>query len=80
MPRPHVAFIVGCVALAACAGTGAPPDPQLQAGAYEGALRSALGDPHIVGTFFYAWGNPPWAPDNLPAAEVLRSVYNSPDA
>jgi hypothetical protein len=60
--------------------TAAPPDPQLQADAYEGALQSALGDPHVVGTYFYAWGNPPWAPENLPAAQVLHAIYLSPAA
>lgn len=60
--------------------TGAPADPKLQAAAYEGAVRSALGDHHIQGIYFYAWENGPFAPDNLPAAQVLHSIYLSPDA
>ncbi|MGZ3676908.1 MAG: glycoside hydrolase family 113, partial [Ktedonobacterales bacterium] len=60
--------------------TGAPADPKLQAAAYEGAVRSALGDHHIQGIFFYAWENGPFAPNDLPAAQVLHTIYLSPDA
>lgn len=60
--------------------TGAPVDPKLQAAAYEGATRSALGDHHVQGIFFYAWENGPFAPNDLPAAQVLHAIYLSPDA
>lgn len=60
--------------------TNAPADPQLQAEAYEGALRAALGDHHINGIYFYAWSNDEFAPNNLPAAAVLHTIYLSPAA
>lgn len=60
--------------------TNAPADPQLQAAAYEGALRAALGDQHIEGIYFYAWSNDEFAPNNLPAASVLHRIYLSPAA
>lgn len=60
--------------------TSAPADPQLQAAAYEGALRAALDDPQVEGIYFYAWSNGAFAPNNLPAAAVLHRIYLSPDA
>lgn len=60
--------------------TNAPADPQLQAAAYEAALRAALGDQHIDGIYFYAWSNDQFAPNNLPAAAVLHRIYLSPAA
>jgi hypothetical protein len=60
--------------------TSAPADPTLQAAAYEGALRAALGDQHIEGIYFYAWSNDEFAPNNLPAAAVLHQIYLSPAA
>lgn len=60
--------------------TDAPPDPRLQADAYEAATRAVFGDPHIEGIYFYAWSNGQFAPDGLPAAAILRTLYDSPAA
>jgi hypothetical protein len=59
--------------------TNAPPDPQLQAAAYAAATRAAFGDPHIMGIYFYAWGNGQFQP-SAQAAAVLRTLYLSPAA
>lgn len=60
--------------------TGAPPDPEEQAGAYEAALEDLIkgGDRHVQGIYFWAWSQPPFAPNNLPAAAVLHQWYTSP--
>jgi hypothetical protein len=60
--------------------TDAPPDPQEQAGAYAAALEDVIegGDRHIQGIYFWAWSQPPFAPNNLPAAAVLHQWYMSP--
>ena len=60
--------------------TNASADPALQAAAYEGAVRAALTDSHIIGTFFYAWQNGQFDPANQPAAQTLHSIYLSPEA
>jgi hypothetical protein len=60
--------------------TGASPDPQLQAAAYEAVTRAVFADPHLEGIFFYAWSNGQFAPNNLPAAAALRTLYLSPAA
>ena len=56
----------------------APPDPQLQAAAYNAALLYALSDPRIEGIYFWAWSLPPFSPNWLPAARTLKSWYTSP--
>jgi hypothetical protein len=58
-------------------GTRARPDPSLQAAAYEGALRAVYAAPHVAGLFFWAWSVQPFAPNNLPAAKVLRTYYTA---
>ncbi len=58
--------------------TLAPPDPQLQAAAYNAALIYALSDPHIEGIYFWAWSLPPFSPNWLPAARTLKKWYTSP--
>lgn len=55
-----------------------PPDPQLQAAAYNAALMYALSDPHVNGIYFWAWSLPPFSPNWLPAARTLKSWYHSP--
>ncbi len=56
----------------------APPDPQLQAAAYNAALLYAMSDPRIEGIYFWAWSLPPFSPNWLPAARMLKSWYTSP--
>src|SRR5262249_53056160 len=48
--------------------TSAPRDPQLQAHAYEAAVRAVFGDHHIEGIYFWAWSNDRFAPNGQPAA------------
>jgi len=56
----------------------APPDPDLQAAAYEAALQNMIRDPFIAGAFFWGWSVPAFAPNWLPAAQVLRRWYTLP--
>jgi hypothetical protein len=60
--------------------TSAPADPAEQAAIYEAAAAAALADPRIQGIYFWAWSLPPFAPNNLPAAQTLRSWYTAPEA
>jgi hypothetical protein len=60
--------------------TAAPADPIEQAAIYDAAAAAAVFDDHISGIYFWAWSLPPFAPNNLPAAQVLRSWYTSIDA
>lgn len=53
-------------------------DPEEQAAAYDAALQYAISDPHIVGTFFWAWSFPPYAPNGKLASKVLYHWYTSP--
>jgi glycosyl hydrolase family 113 len=55
----------------------ARPDPELQASAYEAALRAAYNTPGIAGIFFWAWSVEPFGPKDLPAARALRMYYDS---
>jgi hypothetical protein len=57
--------------------TSAPLDPQLQANAYEAAVRAVFGDPLIAGLYFWAWSNDRFAPNGQPAAKVLHRLYLS---
>ncbi len=59
-----------------------PSDPQLQADAYQAAVSAALGDSHLDGIYFWNWGSgnfssDKFAPNNLPAARVLHSLYGT---
>lgn len=56
----------------------APPDPQLQAALYNAALLYVLSDARLDGIYFWAWSLPPFSPNWLPAAHVLKSWYQSP--
>lgn len=58
--------------------THAPPDPALQAAAYNAALLYALSDPYIHGIYFWAWSLPPFSPNWRPAARTLKGWYTSP--
>ncbi|HEX9037549.1 MAG TPA: hypothetical protein VF808_11230 [Ktedonobacterales bacterium] len=58
--------------------TTADPDPQLQAALYNAALMYALGDSRIHGIYFWAWSLPPFSPNWLPAAKVMKGWYHSP--
>ncbi len=51
-------------------------DPELQASAYNQALRAVYGTPSIAGIFFWAWSVDQFAPNGLPAAQVLRTYYS----
>jgi hypothetical protein len=62
--------------------TNSPPDPQLQANAYQAAVSAALGDTRIDGIYFWDWGTGDYhtdkfAPNNLPAAQVLHTLYQN---
>jgi hypothetical protein len=62
--------------------TNSPPDPQLQANAYQAAIKAALGDRRIDGIFAWDWGTgnygaDKFAPNNLPAAQVLHALYQT---
>jgi len=57
-------------------GTRARPDPELQANAYEAALRAVYDAPNIAGIFFWAWSVAPFGPKDQPAAQVLRTYYS----
>jgi Glycoside Hydrolase Family 113 len=59
--------------------TTAPPDPQLQATAYQAAAEAAFGDPHIEGLYFWAWDNGVYTPSTA-ALQALHALYLSPDA
>ena len=59
--------------------SSAPVDPQLQAAAYQAAVRASLGDPHIQGIFFWAWDNGIFSPDHQPAAQALHTLYLAPN-
>jgi hypothetical protein len=58
--------------------SSAPADPDLQAAAYEAALQNMIRDPYIVGAFFWGWSVPAFAPNWLPAAQVLHRWYTLP--
>ena len=60
--------------------TDAPPDPALQAAAYNAALLYVLSDPYIHGIYFWGWSMPPFSPNWLPAARTLKGWYTSPMA
>jgi len=51
-------------------------DPELQASAYNQALRAVYDAPSIAGIFFWAWSVDQFAPNGLPAARVLRTYYD----
>jgi hypothetical protein len=55
--------------------TSAPPDPQLQAAAYEAALIEIYTDTHFAGIYFWAWSLPPFEPNWQPASKILRAWY-----
>ncbi|HLH63147.1 MAG TPA: hypothetical protein VKV20_15810 [Ktedonobacteraceae bacterium] len=57
-----------------------PPDPNMQAAAYNAALINVLADSHISGIFFWAWSVPLFEPNWKPAAKVLHRWYTSPQA
>ncbi|HEX6799082.1 MAG TPA: hypothetical protein VF116_15340 [Ktedonobacterales bacterium] len=59
--------------------TSAPADPTLQAAAYTAAAQAVFGDPHVVGLFFWAWGNGVFNP-SPEAAAALKAQYLSPAA
>jgi hypothetical protein len=59
--------------------TAAPPDPQLQAAAYQAAAQAVFGDPHVDGIYFYAWENGQFQPSAATTAD-LRALYLSPAA
>jgi hypothetical protein len=57
--------------------TSAPPDPQLQAQAYNATLLNVFSDPHIRGTFFWGWDNADqFTIKGLPAVQVLQDWYS----
>jgi hypothetical protein len=58
--------------------SSAPADPDLQAAAYEAALQNIIRDPFIAGAFFWGWSVPAFAPNWLPAAQVLHRWYTLP--
>ncbi len=58
--------------------SSAPPDPDLQAAAYEAALQNIIRDPYIAGAFFWGWSVPAFAPNWLPAAQTLHRWYTLP--
>jgi hypothetical protein len=55
--------------------TNAPPDPSLQAAAYEAALIEIYTDRHFAGIYFWAWSLPPFEPNWQPSAQILRAWY-----
>jgi hypothetical protein len=58
--------------------SSAPADPNLQAAAYEAALQNIIRDPYIAGAFFWGWSVPAFAPNWLPAAQVMHRWYTLP--
>lgn len=58
--------------------SAAPADPDLQAAAYEAALQNIIRDPYIAGAFFWGWSVPAFAPNWLPAAQVMHRWYTLP--
>ena len=59
-----------------------PSDPILQADAFQGAVEAALGDSHLDGIYIWDWGSgnfssDKFAPNNLPAAQTLHTLYMS---
>jgi hypothetical protein len=58
--------------------SSAPPDPDLQAAAYEAALQNIIRDPYVAGAFFWGWSVPAFAPNWLPAAQTLHRWYTLP--
>jgi hypothetical protein len=57
--------------------SSAPPDPQLQAQAYNAVLLNVFSDPHIGGTFFWGWDNvDQFAIKGQPAAQILQNWYS----
>jgi hypothetical protein len=65
---------------AQASGTNAVPDEQEQAAAYGAALQYALTDTVLEGIFFWAWSQPPYAPNGHAAAQELYKWYSSPQA
>ncbi len=60
------------------AGSHAPPDPQEQAGACQAALESLIGDPNILGTFFWGWDDAQlFTLIGQPAVAVIHAYYAS---
>lgn len=57
--------------------SSAPADPRLQADAYTAATRAVYGDPHVVGIYFWAWQNGPFA-TSAQAASALLALYPKP--
>jgi Glycoside Hydrolase Family 113 len=56
--------------------TSAPPDPQLQAQAYNATLLNVFSDPYIAGTFFWGWDNADqYTIKGQPAVQVLQNWY-----
>lgn len=51
-------------------------DNQEQAILYEAAMENISTDPHIQGTFWWAWSMPHYDPNGKPAAQVLQRWYN----
>jgi hypothetical protein len=63
------------------ATTSAPPDPQMQAAAYDATLSNTFSDPHIAGTFFWGWDNVErFAIKGQPAVQTLNKWYSLPQA
>jgi hypothetical protein len=63
------------------ATTSAPPDPQLQAAAYDATLSNTFSDPQIAGTFFWGWDNVGrFAIKGQPAVQTLDKWYSLPQA
>lgn len=57
--------------------TNAPTDQIEQAAAYNAALWSIMGDPHITGVFAWAWEFPPFDMSCRLAAQVLHRWYTA---
>jgi hypothetical protein len=56
--------------------SSAPPDPQEQAGACQAALESLVGDPNILGTFFWGWDDAQlFTLMGQPAVAVIHAYY-----
>ena len=57
-----------------------PPDPAVQAAAYDAALAYAISDRNITGIYFWSWSDPLFEPNWKPAAKILYKWYTSPKA
>lgn len=61
--------------------TKAPPDPHMQAAAYDATLSNTFSDPHIAGTFFWGWdGVARFTIKGQPAVQILNKWYSLPQA